>query len=124
MNFRGSTSSRSNASASALSTGTSSRSGSPTSRKNSRSRNPMKRLFKGKSTYKSKNASDFLKNPGELDLGNGKGSLESITSIISAITLDNSLAAVPEAPAQDKFANDCADSKPPRCPSRRLSRDY
>lgn len=118
MKFRNSSkSSRSFESASTPSTGTSSRSGA--AKKNSRSRNPMARLFKDKTSSKSKNAMKFLQQPGELEFS-GKGSLDSITSIISAITLDEGLAPVPEAEAEFKFGNDCADSKPRR-PARRFS---
>ncbi|CAB9497619.1 expressed unknown protein [Seminavis robusta] len=77
----------------------------------------MSSLFKGD---KSKKAEKCLAEPCELSF-DGKGSLESIQSIISAITLpDELLAPVPEAPPQTKFDSFCADCKPRR-PARRMS---
>lgn len=54
--------------------------------------------------------------------GTGMGSFESVTSIISAITLPDSLAPVPEADPGNKWDSLQAekDSKP-RCPARRFS---
>ena len=73
---------------------------------------PIIYLFKGSNTHKQQ---DFQ----EVDALN---SLESVTSIISAITLPDFLACVPEGEAGSKFCNQGGDSMPKR-PARQSTKE-